>query len=162
MVTMKEKQYSRIKNRHFLFGDIVLVTQSCRAGCELALPSSLSLSFALSPLSPNLNMSTLFCLVLSLFLTVGVNVGPSVWTERPSSSDSSDGSSIHSHSPDPEVEYTEVVHPQPVDPARVPLKKGTDTVYSELQTAPLDPSEHVDNGAVEYAELNHDLPEPVD
>ncbi|XP_062401411.1 platelet endothelial cell adhesion molecule isoform X3 [Sardina pilchardus] len=96
---------------------------------------------------------------------VGVNVGPSVWTERPSSSDSSSRSSVHSHG-DPNVEYTEVVHPQPVDPARVPLKKGTDTVYSELQTAPLDPSEHVDNGAVEYAELNHDLnhdlPEPVD
>ncbi|XP_048104626.1 platelet endothelial cell adhesion molecule isoform X2 [Alosa alosa] len=73
---------------------------------------------------------------------VGVNVGPSVWTERPSSSDSSDRSSVHSHN-DPDVEYTEVVHPQPVDPAR-------------------DPSEHVDNGAVEYAELNHDLPEPVD
>ncbi|XP_063057452.1 platelet endothelial cell adhesion molecule isoform X3 [Engraulis encrasicolus] len=94
-----------------------------------------------------------------------VNVGTSVWTtDRPSSSDSSDRSSVHSQH-GPEVEYTEVVHPQPVDPARVPLKKGTDTVYSELQTGPQDPSEHVDNGAVEYAELNHDLPElpePVD
>lgn len=92
---------------------------------------------------------------------VGMNVGPSVWSERPSSSGSSDRSTTRSHN-DPDVEYTEVVHPHSTDPARAPLKKGTDTVYSELQTAPQDSCQHADNAAVEYAELNHDLPDPVD
>ncbi|XP_031419880.1 platelet endothelial cell adhesion molecule isoform X2 [Clupea harengus] len=49
---------------------------------------------------------------------VGVDIVPSVWTDRQSSSDSSsDRSRAPSHN-GPDVEYTEVVHPQPLDPAR--------------------------------------------
>ncbi|XP_030638260.1 platelet endothelial cell adhesion molecule [Chanos chanos] len=60
--------------------------------------------------------------------------GKSIWSEKPSDSDSSEQSSTDTPS-EADVEYTEVVHPQPVDPTRVPLRKGTDTVYSELQTS---------------------------
>ncbi|XP_067115680.1 platelet endothelial cell adhesion molecule isoform X2 [Osmerus mordax] len=103
--------------------------------------------------------------------------GTSVWSERSAHPGNDEESSAVSSEPD--VEYTEVVHPRPMDPARVPLRKGTDTVYSELQNSPtglgdLDPHDY---GSVEYASLNteqpelnhdqpqlnhHDLPVPVD
>ncbi|XP_056265766.1 platelet endothelial cell adhesion molecule isoform X3 [Pseudoliparis swirei] len=74
-------------------------------------------------------------------------------------------SSVVSNEPD--VEYTEVVHPRPVDPNRAGLlRKGPDTVYSELQSAPHGAADHLDYGSVEYAELsreqaevNHQRPE---
>ncbi|MED6243827.1 hypothetical protein ATANTOWER_027689 [Ataeniobius toweri] len=43
---------------------------------------------------------------------------------------------ISTLSNEPEVEYTEVVHSHSADPSRSPLRKGTDTVYSELQNSP--------------------------
>uniref|UniRef100_A0AAQ4QJB5 Ig-like domain-containing protein n=1 Tax=Gasterosteus aculeatus aculeatus TaxID=481459 RepID=A0AAQ4QJB5_GASAC len=58
----------------------------------------------------------------------------SVWSKRPSEDVNDVESSVASNEPD--VEYTEVVHPRPVDPERAPLKIGTDTVYSELQNSP--------------------------
>ncbi|XP_050968140.1 platelet endothelial cell adhesion molecule [Labeo rohita] len=91
--------------------------------------------------------------------TVVVKNKESVWSERPP--DVADQDSLGSTS-EGDIEYTEVVHPQPVDPTRIPLRKGTDTVYSELQTSQ-GASEHVNHQVLlEYAELNHDLPEPVD
>ncbi|KAM3864681.1 platelet endothelial cell adhesion molecule [Diretmus argenteus] len=82
----------------------------------------------------------------------------SVWSERPPNAASDEESSVASNEPD--VEYTEVVHPQPKDAARVPLRKGTDTVYSELQNSPCGDADHHDyQGAVEYAELNGEHPE---
>ncbi|XP_032392725.1 platelet endothelial cell adhesion molecule isoform X3 [Etheostoma spectabile] len=81
----------------------------------------------------------------------------SVWSERPPGAANDEESSVVSNEPD--VEYTEVVHPRPVDPARVPLRKGTDTVYSELQNSPHGASDHHDYGSVEYAELNSEHPE---
>ncbi|XP_035515939.1 platelet endothelial cell adhesion molecule isoform X2 [Morone saxatilis] len=86
-------------------------------------------------------------------------VAVSVWSKRPSEddADSDEESSVKSNEPD--VEYTEVVHPGPVDPARVPLRKGTDTVYSELQKSPHGAADHHDYGSVEYAELNSEQPE---
>ncbi|XP_058635964.1 platelet endothelial cell adhesion molecule isoform X2 [Onychostoma macrolepis] len=90
---------------------------------------------------------------------VVVNNKESVWSERPP--DVADQDSLGSTN-EGDVEYTEVVHPQIVDPTQIPLKKGTDTVYSELQTTQ-GAIEHVNHqGLLEYAELNHDLPEPVD
>ncbi|XP_067315567.1 platelet endothelial cell adhesion molecule isoform X3 [Pseudorasbora parva] len=90
---------------------------------------------------------------------VGVNNKESVWSERPP--DVADQDSLESQN-EGDVEYTEVVHPQPVDPTRIPLRKGTDTVYSELQTSQGAP-EHINHQTlIEYAELNHDLPDPVD
>ncbi|XP_073708083.1 platelet endothelial cell adhesion molecule [Garra rufa] len=90
---------------------------------------------------------------------VVLNNKESVWSERPP--DVADQDSLGSTN-EGDVEYAEVVHPQPVDTTRIPLRKGTDTVYSELQTTQ-GTSEHVNHqGLLEYAELNHDLPEPVD
>ncbi|KAG9350385.1 hypothetical protein JZ751_026744 [Albula glossodonta] len=43
----------------------------------------------------------------------------------------------------------------------VPLRKGTDTVYSELQNSSQGVADNSGYGSVEYAQLNHDLPEPV-
>lgn len=40
----------------------------------------------------------------------------------------------------------------------VPPKKGTDTVYSELQNSPHGATDHHDYGSVEYAELNSEQP----
>ncbi|XP_074487158.1 platelet endothelial cell adhesion molecule isoform X4 [Sebastes fasciatus] len=82
----------------------------------------------------------------------------SVWSERPPEAANDEESSVVSNEPD--VEYTEVVHPRPVDPARVPLRKGTDTVYSELQNSPHGAADlHDYQGSVEYAELNSEQPE---
>ncbi|XP_035856223.1 platelet endothelial cell adhesion molecule isoform X4 [Sander lucioperca] len=62
----------------------------------------------------------------------------SVWSERPPEAANDEESSMVSKEPD--VEYTEVVHPRPVDPAR-----GA--------------ADHHDYGSVEYAELNSEHPE---
>ncbi|XP_027138906.1 platelet endothelial cell adhesion molecule isoform X3 [Larimichthys crocea] len=84
----------------------------------------------------------------------------SVWSKRPPEDDVVDDEESSVVNSEPDVEYTEVVHPQPVDPNR-----GA--------------ADHHDyQGSVEYAELNgehpeinhyrpevnsfHDLPEPVD
>ncbi|XDV35979.1 hypothetical protein PO909_005835 [Leuciscus waleckii] len=64
--------------------------------------------------------------------TVEVNNKESVWSERPP--DEADQDSLQSPN-EGDIEYTEVVHPQPVDPTQIPLRKGTETVYSELQTS---------------------------
>ncbi|KAK7930763.1 hypothetical protein WMY93_007158 [Mugilogobius chulae] len=79
----------------------------------------------------------------------------SVWTERPPHV--SEENSVVSNEPD--VEYTEVVHPRSGDPARVPLKKGTDTVYSELQNSPHGEADPLPYGSVEYADLNGEPPD---
>ncbi|XP_067440388.1 platelet endothelial cell adhesion molecule-like isoform X3 [Thunnus thynnus] len=82
----------------------------------------------------------------------------SVWSERPPEEAANDEeTSMVSNEPD--VEYTEVVHPRAADSAKVPLRKGTDTVYSELQNAPHGAADHHDYGSVEYAELNGEQPE---
>ncbi|XP_054460964.1 platelet endothelial cell adhesion molecule isoform X2 [Anoplopoma fimbria] len=81
----------------------------------------------------------------------------SVWSDRPPEAVNDEESSVMSNEPD--VEYTEVVHPRPVDPAKVPLRKGTETVYSELQNSPHGAADHHDYGSVEYAELNSEQPE---
>ncbi|XP_041640998.1 platelet endothelial cell adhesion molecule isoform X3 [Cheilinus undulatus] len=103
----------------------------------------------------------------------------SVWSKRPPESDTAEDEESSMESNEPDVEYTEVVHPQPADPERAPLRKGTDTVYSELQNSPHGAADHHDyQGSVEYAQLNgeqpevnhlhtevtnyQDLPEPVD
>ncbi|RVE76554.1 hypothetical protein OJAV_G00009710 [Oryzias javanicus] len=100
----------------------------------------------------------------------------SVWSERKPEADNEEDHSTVSNEPD--VEYTEVVHPRSAEAVRGPLRKGTDTVYSELQNSTPGPPEGHDYGSVEYAELNgeqpemgqnhldpnrySDLPEPVD
>ncbi|XP_061626001.1 platelet endothelial cell adhesion molecule isoform X1 [Phyllopteryx taeniolatus] len=100
----------------------------------------------------------------------------SVWSERPPETANDEESSMVSNEPD--VEYTEVVHPQPADPSRAPLRKGTETIYSELQNSPHGAEDHHGYGSVEYADLNgeqhemnhypvehnncEDLPVPVD
>ncbi|XP_019939251.2 platelet endothelial cell adhesion molecule isoform X2 [Paralichthys olivaceus] len=86
-----------------------------------------------------------------------VRAAVSVWSERPPEAANDEESSVVSSEPD--VEYTEVVHPQPVDTVRVPLRKGTDTVYSELKNPPHGAADPHDYGSVEYAELNGDRPE---
>ncbi|KAM7418466.1 hypothetical protein PAMA_015877 [Pampus argenteus] len=100
----------------------------------------------------------------------------SVWSERPPEAANDEETSMVSNEPD--VEYTEVVHQPAADSTRVPSRKGTDTVYSELQNNPHGAAAHHDYGSVEYAELNgeqheinhcgpevndyQDLPVPVD
>ncbi|MEQ2237371.1 hypothetical protein ILYODFUR_022474 [Ilyodon furcidens] len=80
---------------------------------------------------------------------------------------------ISTLSNEPEVEYTEVVHSHSADPSRSPLRKGTDTVYSELQNSPHGAADHHDYGSVKYVDPNvdqqpgslnnySDLPMPVD
>ncbi|XP_013128509.1 platelet endothelial cell adhesion molecule isoform X3 [Oreochromis niloticus] len=70
----------------------------------------------------------------------------SVWSKRKPETESDD--EISKMSNEPNVEYTEVVHARSTDPDRVPLRKGTDTVYSELQNSPhgaADPPDYVSN-----------------
>ncbi|XP_028310070.1 platelet endothelial cell adhesion molecule isoform X3 [Gouania willdenowi] len=82
----------------------------------------------------------------------------SVWSERKPEDVNDEESSTVNHEPD--VEYTEVVHPHSVDPTRAaPLRKGTDTVYSELQKSSHDAADHHDYGSVQYAELNKEQSE---
>ncbi|KAM9363447.1 platelet endothelial cell adhesion molecule isoform 4-T4 [Symphorus nematophorus] len=65
----------------------------------------------------------------------------SVWTKRPPEDDVANDEESSMVSNEPDVEYTEVVHPRPVDPAR-----GA--------------ADHHDyQGSVEYAALNGDQPE---
>ncbi|XP_030600975.1 platelet endothelial cell adhesion molecule isoform X2 [Archocentrus centrarchus] len=104
----------------------------------------------------------------------------SVWSKgKPEAGSDDEISKVSSEvSNEPDVEYTEVMLARAADPGRGPLRKGTDTVYSELQNSPHGAADHRDYGSVEYAELNHeqlemsqyhpqvsgyqDLPEPVD
>ncbi|XP_054635165.1 platelet endothelial cell adhesion molecule isoform X3 [Dunckerocampus dactyliophorus] len=76
----------------------------------------------------------------------------SVWSERPPQAANDEESSMVSNEPD--VEYTEVVHPQQADHSRAPPRKGTETVYSELQNSALGAADRHDYGSVEYADLN--------
>ncbi|KAM6972011.1 platelet endothelial cell adhesion molecule [Aplochiton taeniatus] len=90
-------------------------------------------------------LALLLLLLLLRFKAKRVRVdgaATSVWSERPPDTGSDDERSVTTNEPD--VEYTEVVHPQPVDFTKVPLKKGTDTVYSELQTSPHGPGDDHD------------------
>uniref|UniRef100_A0A3B5A0Z5 Platelet endothelial cell adhesion molecule n=1 Tax=Stegastes partitus TaxID=144197 RepID=A0A3B5A0Z5_9TELE len=54
-----------------------------------------------------------------------------------------------------EPEYTEVQTRQ-ADPNRVPVKQGTDTVYSEVRNSQQGVPEPADGVSVEYAQLNHE------
>ncbi|KAM3623915.1 uncharacterized protein V6R79_017027 [Siganus canaliculatus] len=83
----------------------------------------------------------------------------SVWSQRPPNADEANDEESSIVSNEADVEYTEVVHPRPVDPARAPVRKGTDTVYSELQNSPHGAVDHHDYGSVEYADLNGEQPE---
>ncbi|XP_064180399.1 platelet endothelial cell adhesion molecule isoform X4 [Anguilla rostrata] len=74
--------------------------------------------------------------------------------------DTDDQSSVET-AKEPDVEYTEVVHPQPADGSRGPVRRGTDTVYSELQNSPAGVADPPGYGSMEFVQLNHDLPEPV-
>ncbi|XP_033985177.1 platelet endothelial cell adhesion molecule isoform X3 [Trematomus bernacchii] len=107
-----------------------------------------------------LALSVLVVVVVLCFKSKRVRVegaAVSVWSERRPEEANDEESSMVSNEPD--VEYTEVVHPRPLDPARVPPKKGTDTVYSELQNSPHGATDHHDyQGSVEYAELNSEQP----
>lgn len=108
--------------------------------------------------------------------TVRVDRTPvSVWSSRKPETETDD--EISTVSNEPEVEYTEVVHPRSADPTTSPLRKGTDTVYSELQNSPHGAADHHDYGSVKYVDVNgqtgiaqhsteannySDLPMPVD
>lgn len=82
-------------------------------------------------------------------------IGKSVWSEHVSGSESDDQNSVASPE-NPEPEYTEV-QTRRVDPNRAPVKKGTDTVYSEVRNSKQGVPEQPDGqGSVEYAQLNHD------
>ncbi|KAM9474519.1 platelet endothelial cell adhesion molecule-like isoform 1-T1 [Salvelinus alpinus] len=88
-------------------------------------------------------------------VTPGV-MGRSVWSDHVSGSESDDQTSEETTEV-PEPQYTEV-HPQEVDPTRAPVKKGTDTVYSEVRNSNQGESESEQadgQGSVEYAQLNH-------
>ncbi|TRY56334.1 hypothetical protein DNTS_034952 [Danionella cerebrum] len=117
---------------------------------------------SVKPASPNSDDSVILSLTTDTLYsthTVVVNNKDSVWSQKPP--DVSEHDSLRSPN-EGDIEYTEVVHPRSVDPTRIPLKKGTDTVYSELQTSPGAPELVSHQGLVEYAELNSDLPAPVD
>ncbi|XP_070779292.1 platelet endothelial cell adhesion molecule isoform X2 [Enoplosus armatus] len=81
-------------------------------------------------------------------------MGKSVWSENVSGSESDDQNSVTSPEK-PEPQYTEVQTRQ-ADPNRAPVKKGTDTVYSEVRNSKQGAPEQADGGSVEYAQLNHD------
>ncbi|XP_059204877.1 platelet endothelial cell adhesion molecule, partial [Centropristis striata] len=81
-------------------------------------------------------------------------MGKSVWSEHASGSESEDQVSVSV--PEKQPEYTEV-QTRPADPNRAPVKKGTDTVYSEVRNSKQGVPEPADGqGSVEYAQLNHD------
>ncbi|XP_038552628.1 platelet endothelial cell adhesion molecule isoform X1 [Micropterus salmoides] len=82
-------------------------------------------------------------------------MGKSIWSEHVSGSESDDQNSVISPEK-PEPQYTEVQTRQP-DPNRAPVKKGTDTVYSEVRNSKQGVPEQADGqGSVEYAQLNHE------
>ncbi|XP_054897495.1 platelet endothelial cell adhesion molecule isoform X2 [Poeciliopsis prolifica] len=78
----------------------------------------------------------------------------SVWSSRKPEAEIDDD--ISTLPDEPEVEYTEVVHPRSSDPTKNPIRKGTDTVYSELQNSPHGAADHHDYGSVKYVDLNGD------
>ncbi|CAN9510781.1 unnamed protein product [Ophioblennius macclurei] len=90
----------------------------------------------------------------------------SVWSERkpdPENDDDDDDDDDEDEDDclqpnEPEVEYTEVVHPHSADAARGPVRRGAETVYSELQGAPPPhgADDHLHYGSVDYASLNGD------
>ncbi|XP_020778311.2 LOW QUALITY PROTEIN: platelet endothelial cell adhesion molecule [Boleophthalmus pectinirostris] len=82
-------------------------------------------------------------------------MGKSVWSEHVSGSESDNESGVVAPKT-PELDYAEVQTKQP-DPSRAPVKKGTDTTYSEVRHSTQGAPEAADSQAsVEYAELNHD------
>lgn len=82
-------------------------------------------------------------------------MGKSVWSEHVSGSESDDQNSVTAPKT-PELQYAEV-QTQQADPSRAPVKKGTDTTYSEVRRSCQGVPEQADSqGSVEYAELNHD------
>uniref|UniRef100_A0A8C6TLM5 Platelet endothelial cell adhesion molecule n=1 Tax=Neogobius melanostomus TaxID=47308 RepID=A0A8C6TLM5_9GOBI len=86
-------------------------------------------------------------------------MGKSVWSEHVSGSESENENSVAAPK-SPELEYAEVQTKQ-VDPSRPPVKKGTDTTYSEVRHSRQGVPEPADSQAsVEYAELNHDAEPP--
>ncbi|XP_068606119.1 platelet endothelial cell adhesion molecule [Brachionichthys hirsutus] len=101
-----------------------------------------------------------------LSLTQAANVTPgimgkSVWSEHVSGSESDDQNSVTSPEK-PEPQYTEVQTKQ-ADPNRVPVKKGTETVYSEVRNSKQGVPEQADGqGTVEYAQLNHETDDKND
>ncbi|XP_035801871.2 platelet endothelial cell adhesion molecule [Amphiprion ocellaris] len=81
-------------------------------------------------------------------------MGKSIWSEHVSGSESDDQiSAIVPEKQEPE--YTEVQTRQ-ADPNRVPVKQGTDTVYSEVRNSQQGVPEPADGVSVEYAQLNHE------
>ncbi|KAK1876990.1 Platelet endothelial cell adhesion molecule [Dissostichus eleginoides] len=82
-------------------------------------------------------------------------IGKSVWSEPASGSESEDQSSVTAPEKPQEPRYTEV-QPIHADPNRAPVKKGTETVYSEVRKSKQGAPEQADGGSLEYAELNHD------
>ncbi|XP_068584104.1 platelet endothelial cell adhesion molecule isoform X2 [Cebidichthys violaceus] len=82
-------------------------------------------------------------------------IGKSVWSEHVSGSESEDQNSVTAPEKPPEPQYTDVQTRQ-ADPNRAPVKKGTDTVYSEVRRSKQGVPEQADAGSVEYAQLNHD------
>ncbi|KAI4822844.1 hypothetical protein KUCAC02_008369 [Chaenocephalus aceratus] len=82
-------------------------------------------------------------------------IGKSVWSEHASGSESEDQSSVTAPEKPQEPRYTEV-QPIQADPNRAPVKKGTETVYSEVRKSKQGAPEQADGGSLEYAELNHD------
>lgn len=86
-------------------------------------------------------------------------MGKSVWSEHVSGSESDNDNSVAA-SKTPELEYAEVQTKQ-ADPSRHPVKKGTDTTYSEVRHSRQGVPEPADSQtSVEYAELNHDAEPP--
>ncbi|XP_037649344.1 platelet endothelial cell adhesion molecule isoform X3 [Sebastes umbrosus] len=70
--------------------------------------------------------------------------------------ESEDQNSVTAPEKPPEPQYTEV-QTRHADPDRAPVKKGTDTVYSEVRNSKQGVPEQTDGqGSVEYAQLNHD------
>ncbi|XP_075879958.1 platelet endothelial cell adhesion molecule isoform X1 [Nelusetta ayraudi] len=82
-------------------------------------------------------------------------MGKSIWSEHVSGSESEDQRSVTSPEK-AEPQYTEV-QTKRADPNRAPVKKGTDTVYSEVRHSTQGVPEPPElQGSVEYAQLNHD------
>uniref|UniRef100_A0A3B3BKT8 Platelet endothelial cell adhesion molecule-like n=1 Tax=Oryzias melastigma TaxID=30732 RepID=A0A3B3BKT8_ORYME len=95
------------------------------------------------------------CVLLYRSKRVRVNRSAvSVWSERKPEADNEEDHSTVSNEPD--VEYTEVVHPRSAEAARAPLRIGTDTVYSELQN-----STHGPPGGHDYVSSISDRAHPL-
>ncbi|XP_068193167.1 platelet endothelial cell adhesion molecule isoform X2 [Antennarius striatus] len=92
-------------------------------------------------------------------VTPGI-MGKSVWSEHVSGSESDDQNSVTAPEKS-EPQYTEVQTKQ-TDPNRVPVKKGTDTVYSEVRNSKQGVPDQTDGGTVEYAQLNREADHNTD